>query len=161
MTVNALSASFYDLPADCHKIRSVQVQYGSTGGWETLVRANAADDRGCSVTAGYPYAYREFPSQLEVLPYGSTQPLRLSYCPVASLIVDGTELIPATDGFDQVVVLRTLIMAIGRENSESVDWQRQLTDIEGRFRESIRRRDRSQPMRLQPRGGNRRRRRTV
>lgn len=149
------SGSFFDLPADCHRIRAVQFMFGGPGvGWETLRRANAQDDVLTAPLVGYPEAYREFPTQLEILPVGSSADLRITYTPVAPTLSSLDQTMPGTDGFDLLVVYLTLIMVREREDKDTSGFRSRALEVEARFRESCRRRDRAQAMRMRPRDGS-------
>lgn len=152
LTASASSASFYDLPSDCHRVRSVQFQVGPGLGYETLRRANATDDLLTVVGSGYPLAYREFPTQLEVLPLGSSATLRLTYCPVASRIASTADTVPGTDGYDLYVAYWVLVRCRQREEKDTSEFRAALAEVRASFTEKVRRRDRSQSMRMRPRG---------
>jgi hypothetical protein len=147
-----LSSSFVDLPSDCHRIRAVQFQVGPGLGYETLRRGNATDDLFTVVGSGYPLAYREFPTRLEILPAGAMSTVRLTYCPVAARITSTANTIPSTDGYDLYVAYWTLIRLRQREEKDTSEFRASLAEVKASFLEKVRRRDRSQSMRMRPRG---------
>jgi hypothetical protein len=149
---SAPSSSFVDLPADFHRVRSVQFQVAPGLGFETLLRANASDDLLSVLGSGYPTAYREFPTQLEVLPLGSTADIRLTYCPQAARITSPTDTIPSTDGYDLYVAYWVLVRARQREEKDTSEFRSSLAQVQASFTEKVRRRDRGQAMRMRPRG---------
>lgn len=154
LMASAGTASFVDLPSDCHRIRSVEARCGQYGGWEALGRANSSDDRpSFGGAGGSPSAYREWPTQLELLPCGSSAEVRLTYCPVAQDVDANEDIIPGTDGYDQVVTYLTLAAVREGEEKDTSEYLSRAAFYEDRFREAIRRRDRSSPMRMRPRGG--------
>jgi hypothetical protein len=151
----------YALPSDFHRLRAVEVMataQGSVPGWQRLARANADDDlwvgNGTSGFGAYPEAYRLVGTDtVEILPTpGVGGTLRFSYTPVAARISSSLQTCPGTDGFDEVVVYRALVMARQREDKDPSEFRASAIEVEARFRESIRRRDRSSPMRMRPRG---------
>ena len=157
----AVGAGTYALPADFHRLRAVEVMsttQGSVPGWQRLARANADDDlwvgNGTAGLGAYPEAYRLVGTgTLELLPTpGVGGTLRVSYTPTAARISSSLQTCPGTDGFDEVVVYRALVMARQREEKDPSEFRASAAEVEARFRGSILRRDRSAPMRMRPRG---------
>lgn len=147
-----LTGTFVDLPSDCHRIRSVQFQFGPGLGFDTLRRANATDDVFTIVGSAYPLAYREFPTRLELLPTGANAGVRLTYCPVPTRITDVSQSIPATDGYDLYVAYWVLVRLRQREEKDTSEFRTSLAEVRAAFMERVRRRDRSQSARMRPRG---------
>ena len=153
--------SEYPLPDDFHRLRAIQVQDGifAVPGWRTLQRANLNDDTwigdGVTGLGAYPVAYRLLPDTYELLPtVGVTTPIRISYTPVAARLSSSLQTVPGTDGFDEVVVYRTLVMTREREEKDTSEFRLMAQEVEARFMEDVRRRDRANPMRMRPRGSD-------
>lgn len=151
----------YSLPSDFHRLRALEVMattQGSVPGWQRLARANANDDlwvgNGAGGLGAYPEAYRLVGTDAyEVLPTpGVGGTIRISYTPTAARISSSLQTCPGTDGFDEVVVYRALVMSRQREDKDTSEFRAAAAEVEARFRESIRRRDRASPMRMRPRG---------
>jgi hypothetical protein len=146
----------YALPSDIHRVRSVDL-YVADSGWVPLDRANRDDDS-YAATTGEPRAYRVVGDFLELLPIPDGGTMRVRYCPSATRISSSLQTVPATDGFDQVVVLRTLVMAREREEKPADEFRADLAKAEQSFRRSVAGRDRATPRRLRdPRSLRRRR----
>lgn len=146
------SGSFYALPDDFHRIRSVQYQVGLNLGWETLRRANATDDLWTGY-AGLPMAYREFPAEIELMPQATQATVRLTYCPVAPRLSLVTDTVPGTDGYDLYLVYWTLVRTRQREDKDTSEFRLELERLRQALDEKSRRRDRGQSIRMRPRGG--------
>jgi hypothetical protein len=141
----------YTLPSDIHRLRAVELSVDTSTpvqGYVPLERADIDDDR--YLLTGFPTSYRLVGSgSLEIIPApADNRSMRITYCPVSPTVNDVTVVIPGTDGFDQVVVLRTLIMTQVRQGRDSGDYWQMLNEVETRFKEGIKRRDRGAPRKL-------------
>ncbi len=137
--------SEYDLPVTCHKLRAIEVSQAQ--GWRRLVRASAYDD--AYTGPGAPASYRTLVSTIELLPTpNEAGTLRFTFCPSAPALVAQDQEISGDDGYDQYVVLRTLLMCRLREEKPTGDIERMLGDVMARFVKSISMRDRATPRAL-------------
>lgn len=157
------SLGSYPLPTDCHRLTSVEISLGGQGfdGFVPLERATQDDDSWSSDSfdGSTPHAYRVMPDSITLLPApGSAYVLRLGYTPVAPSITDPTQEIAGTDGYDDVVVYRTLVQCRQREEKDTREFASAAAEAIANFRQSIRRRDRANPIRMRPWGPGVRRR---
>lgn len=148
------SQSIYPLPDDFHRLRGLELSVGN-GGWFPLDRANSLDDSIAGGSPGsYPVAYRLFSDSYELLPApGTGASVRISYTPVAARISSSLQTCPGSDGFDEVVVYRSLVMSRQREEKDTSEFRASAVEIEQLFANQAKHRDRGAPRRMRPRGG--------
>lgn len=139
----------YALPDDFGTLRAIQVAVDdSDSGWVALRPATVDDDRwtGQSAPVGTSISYRFIADSLELVPTpGDSRTVRLTYVPQCPDFTDPTTVVRGDDGFDQVVVLRTLVMCRISEDRPYADLQQQVNEYESKVREAAKRRDRASP----------------
>src|SRR5574337_1059 len=143
----AQSAS-YALPSDFYVARGVEQAIDNSSapaGWLPLRRADADDDSDVGLTAaqGSTVAYRYIGDWIELVPPpGDARQFRITYVPTAQVISSSLQTVDGVDGYEQVVVLKTVVLGKIREEKPYADVQAELNEHVAQMERNVKRRDR-------------------